>query len=174
MAWAQLRDGGTIFQVRVGGVAVSGGRVLLHRTAGEPFWSLPGGRLEVGETAAEALGREMREEISADVQVGDLLWLVENFFEHWALDGPPGGAAAQHHEVGLYLEMRLPEHLERVDSFAGAELAGTPDEFALEFRWFPQDEVAALDVRPLALRERLAADRPRSVPSIVQRGSDPG
>ncbi|CAN5826925.1 NUDIX domain-containing protein [soil metagenome] len=170
MGWAQLRDGGTIFQVRVGGVAVSGGRVLMHRTADEEFWSLPGGRLQVGETVAEALRREMREEIGADVEVGGgLLWLVENFFEHRPLDGATEEGSAAHHEVGLYLEMILPEHLEVVDSFMGAELAGTPDEFALEFRWFPQSEVAALDVRPVALRERLRVGLPGGVPFVVQR-----
>jgi ADP-ribose pyrophosphatase YjhB (NUDIX family) len=169
MGWAQLRDGGTIFQVRVGGVAVSDGRVLLHRTADEDFWSLPGGRLQVGETVTEALRREMREEIGADVEVGGLLWLVENFFDHRPLDDTHDEVDAAHHEVGLYLGMRLPRHLQGVESFMGAELAGTPDEFALEFRWFPQADIAPMDVRPAGLRERLADDLPGGVPSFVQR-----
>jgi ADP-ribose pyrophosphatase YjhB (NUDIX family) len=169
MGWAQLRESNTIFQVRVAGVAASDGRVLLHRTPEENFWSVPGGRLQVGENAAEALQREMREEISADVEVGNLLWLVENFFEHRPLDDSGDETEVAHHEIGIYLEMSLPRHLCEVTSFIGTELAGTPHEFALEFRWFPQGEVAEIDVRPATLRDRLAIVLPDGMPSIVQR-----
>ncbi len=97
MSWAVLRDGGTVFMVRVGGVASSGDWVLLHRAAGEDFWALPGGRIQVGETAAE---------IGAEVEVGRLLWVIENFFSHTPLDQHDREAARlAHHEVGLYLEM---------------------------------------------------------------------
>jgi ADP-ribose pyrophosphatase YjhB (NUDIX family) len=170
MGWAQLRDDGTIFMVRIGGVAVSGDRVLLHRSQREDFWSLPGGRLEVGETAAEALRREMREEIGVEVEVKPgLLWLVENFFEHWPLDNDTSTPTAHHHEVGLYLAMSLPEQLEQADSFTGYEHPGEPDELTLEFRWFPRAAVAAMDVRPAALRERLSRDLPSGCEAVVQR-----
>jgi ADP-ribose pyrophosphatase YjhB (NUDIX family) len=170
MGWAQFRDDGTIFMVRVGGVAISGDRVLLHRSQREEFWSLPGGRLEVGETAADALRREMREEIDADVEVRPgLLWLVENFFEHWPLDNSTSTPTAHHHEVGLYLAMSLPEDLEQADSFRGFEHPGERDELILEFRWFPRAAVAAMDVRPAALRERLSRDLPQGCEAVVQR-----
>ncbi len=170
MAWVQLRDDGMIFLVRVGGVAVAEGRVLLHRMVGEDFWAVPGGRLQVGETAAQALRREMREEISADVQVGGLLWVIENFFEHWPLDATPGGGEpAPHHEIGLYLEMTLPGHLEHVHSFTGSELLGTQHEYTLEFRWFPLADIAGIDVRPSVLQGRLAEGLPAPAPLVVQR-----
>lgn len=170
MGWAQFRDDGTIFLVRVGGVAVAGDRVLLHRSQRENFWSLPGGRLEVGETAEEALRREMREEIGVDVEIErGLLWLVENFFEHWPLDNDTSTSTARHHEVGLYLAMSLPEDLEQADSFTGVERPGEPDELTLEFRWFPKSAVAAMDVRPAALCERLSRDLPQGCEAVVQR-----
>lgn len=37
----------------------------------------PGGKMEPGETPEEALVREIREELSADIQVGKLLYTVE-------------------------------------------------------------------------------------------------
>ncbi|MQA00478.1 MAG: NUDIX domain-containing protein [Dehalococcoidia bacterium] len=158
MGFAQFRDDGRIFQVRVGVVARSNGRVLLHRTAGDDIWSLPGGRLMVGETAAQAAMREMREEAGAEVQPGELLWVIENFFRANALDAPGvDGAPADHHEVGLYVAVRLPPHLEQAESFTGVEREGTPHEFALEFRWFGLDALDGIDLRPASLRERLAA-----------------
>ena len=54
---------------RVAGVATHGGRVLLHRSENDDFWSLPGGRPQYSESAAAALRREMREELGAEVTV---------------------------------------------------------------------------------------------------------
>ncbi|MDI3340142.1 MAG: NUDIX domain-containing protein [Sphaerobacter sp.] len=61
------------FLYRAGGVCLQDGRVLLHRAVDDDYWSLPGGRCEILETAAEALAREMREELAVDVTVGRLL-----------------------------------------------------------------------------------------------------
>ena len=62
--------------VGVGGVLFIAGRVLLIKRRFEPMagrWSLPGGALEVGETLAEVLAREMKEETGLDVDVGPVV-----------------------------------------------------------------------------------------------------
>jgi len=60
--------------VGVGAVIVDGaGRVLLVKRRFEPLagqWSLPGGAVDVGETLAACVIREMREETGLDVEVG--------------------------------------------------------------------------------------------------------
>lgn len=56
-----------------------GGRLLLIKRGHEPgkgLWSLPGGRIESGETDAEALVREMLEETGLTVEPGRLLGRV--------------------------------------------------------------------------------------------------
>jgi 8-oxo-dGTP diphosphatase len=55
------------------------GRLLLIKRGHAPaagLWSLPGGRIEPGETDAEALVREMREETGLAVQTGRLIGTV--------------------------------------------------------------------------------------------------
>jgi ADP-ribose pyrophosphatase YjhB (NUDIX family) len=58
----------------VGAVVHDGaGRLLLIRRGHEPgrgLWSLPGGRVEGSESAAEAVEREVREETGLDVRAG--------------------------------------------------------------------------------------------------------
>ena len=51
------------------------GRFLLVQRAHDPgrgLWSLPGGRVEPGESDAQALRREVAEEVGLDVRVGGL------------------------------------------------------------------------------------------------------
>jgi 8-oxo-dGTP diphosphatase len=55
------------------------GRLLLIKRGHEPglgLWSLPGGRVEPGESDAEALVREMREETGLAVEPGSLVGRV--------------------------------------------------------------------------------------------------
>ena len=55
------------------------GRLLLIKRGHAPgagLWSLPGGRIEPGETDAEALIREMREETGLAIEAGQLIGTV--------------------------------------------------------------------------------------------------
>jgi ADP-ribose pyrophosphatase YjhB (NUDIX family) len=68
-------------RVRVTGIVIEDGRLLLlnQDTPGTGrSWSLPGGKLEDGETLAGALVREMREETGLDVEPGRLLYVCDH------------------------------------------------------------------------------------------------
>lgn len=71
----------------VGGIVTDGlGRFLLIRRGREPDkgrWSIPGGKVERGETDAAATAREVLEETGLAVEVGRLVGSVER-------DGPGG------------------------------------------------------------------------------------
>ena len=73
---------GQIPMIRCVGAVVhdATGRLLLIRRATDPGrgqWSLPGGRVEPGETDAEAVIRELREETGLEVVPGKLVGSVE-------------------------------------------------------------------------------------------------
>ena len=67
-------------QVCVGAIAVDNDRLLLVRRGNQPgagSWSVPGGRVEPGETVGEAVVREVREETGLEALCGPLLGWVE-------------------------------------------------------------------------------------------------
>jgi ADP-ribose pyrophosphatase YjhB (NUDIX family) len=70
-------------------VVIDEERVLLVRRATEPArgeWTIPGGLLEVGETLAEGVARELFEETGLTVRVVDLIEALERIFFDQAHD----------------------------------------------------------------------------------------
>jgi 8-oxo-dGTP pyrophosphatase MutT (NUDIX family) len=148
------------FNLRVAGVCLNDGHVLLHTEAAVDFWVLPGGRPLAMEPTRDALRREMREELAVPVETGRLLWVVENFFAH---EGVP------FHELGFYYEMFLPDDTPYRDVrsvFAGHE--GTVE---LDFRWFALEQVATLPLRPAFLKSALR-ELPAGPVHVVQRDEE--
>lgn len=64
----------------VAAIIIKGGKVFsTQRGYGrwQGWWEFPGGKIEAGESPHEALVREIREELDAEIQVGKLLETVE-------------------------------------------------------------------------------------------------
>jgi len=109
-----LDRNGARFNYRVGGAIYRTGTVLLQTSDDIDFWVVLGGRVEMLESAEEALAREIRKELGVEPRLGRLLWLVENFFP---LDG------LRFHEIGLYFLVDVPRPTSRTASFAARSQA---------------------------------------------------
>ena len=147
-------DAGTRrFQLRACALIRTPGHVLIHRAVTDRSWSLPGGRVEHGEAAAETLRREVLEELGSDAEIGPLRFLIENFFREnfFRMDG------CEAHELGLYFDAVLaaPPAF-RLDDVVHRCRDGDAD---LEFRW---------SLRSTLLRG-LLADVPDTVQHHVHR-----
>lgn len=127
-----LRDDEKPAPVECAGAIVrdEAGRLLLVRRGrppGQGLWSVPGGRIEPGETAEAAAAREVREETGLEVAVGAVLITAE------IADGT----------------YRVRDFDARV---VGGELLAGDD--ASEVRWVSDDELDDLELSP-GLREEL-------------------
>lgn len=112
----------------VGVIVFRGAEVLLVRRGNEPRrgeWSIPGGAVEVGETAREAARREFREECGGEIRVGALVDVVDIFGRD------EQGRVRYQYLVADFLAEWVGGVLHRGDD-------------AMEARWFPPDELDRL------------------------------
>lgn len=137
-----------VFSYRVAGICVQNGRLLLQKPTNDTGYAFPGGHVEFGETHAETLVREFREEIGADIAVGELKWVAEIFF-------PWGGGGKPCHQICLYYMVEiLNSEIPRDGMFMAAEhIEGR--HFDLEFHWVPLEDVKGLEVYPTNALELL-------------------
>jgi len=80
--------------IRVGavGAILDGDKILLMLRAKEPakgFWAIPGGKIEMFETAEQCLVREVKEELDVEVRVTKFLGNIQDINKekniHWIM-----------------------------------------------------------------------------------------
>ena len=136
-----------VFSYRVAGICVQDGKVLLQTTTGaDRSFAFPGGHVSFGETNAQTLAREFREEIGADITVGELKWVAEIFF-------PWGNKPC--HQICLYYLVTIdsPEIPKNGTFRAQEHLEGRS--FDLEFHWVPIAETGHMEVYPTNAKDLL-------------------
>ena len=130
---------GYVFSYRVAGICIKHGRVLLQKPANDDGFAFPGGHVAFGETNEETLIREFREEIGAEISVGELKWVGELYFR-W-------GDVPCHQSCLYYLVAIEDEETSQDDVFMGQEhLEERP--FEMEFHWVPLDIVHDIALYP--------------------------
>jgi ADP-ribose pyrophosphatase YjhB (NUDIX family) len=140
------------FTYRVGAIIIRGDHVLLMRNLVEEYWFVPGGRAEIGESAATALAREIAEELGVPARVERLIWINENFFSI---------GETYHHELALYFSVAIPAevHSDLSTTFYIDEADGSRFEVA----WHRRDALKEVHLVPGFLTEALT-----KIPSGIQ------
>ena len=145
------------------GLLVREGHALLCKNLRHGYFYLPGGHVEPGERAAEALAREFLEETGCPARIGGFLLASEQLFTQ---KGKP------RHEINLVFHV---EHLSTPTAALPGPGAGLPAVPSLEaeigFEWVELAAVADLDVRPESARAWLATGCRVDGPPWVSEGT---
>ena len=109
-------SGNRRFNYRVCAIMISDGRILAMHDERSPYFYLPGGRVGLGETAENAVIREVHEELGITAKISRPLWLNQAFFNEDVdhLD---------YHELCIYFLMDISDAdlLSRGDKFTTQE-----------------------------------------------------
>lgn len=128
---------------RAGGIIIHNNKVLLHHNINEPYYALLGGRIKIGESSADTVKREIKEETGKDVQITGYVSTIENFFEF---------RNKKYHE---YLFVHQVEFANEVDKKLEETLSNIEGEDELKYEWIDLSKLDEIDIRPAVMRNVL-------------------
>lgn len=133
------------FNYRVCAMIISDGKILAMHDERSPYFYLPGGRVKMGETAEDAVIREVREELGVIAKIARPLWLNQAFFTE-DVDH------LRYHELCIYFLMDISETdlLERGNEFTVNEGKKTHI-----FEWLDFDQLKEEYFYPLFLKKEI-------------------
>ena len=101
--------GDGLLNIRVGDLIVKNGKILMVQGSHDYLYSV-GGRIKMGETAREAIVREVFEETGVKMDVKRLIAVHENYF----YGDVPTNQGKLIYEVSFYFQMDVPEDFQPV------------------------------------------------------------
>ena len=138
---------GMDFGVRVAVVVEREGALLLVRHQKpdrDPYWVLPGGRLEPGETIPACAGRELAEETGLTADFSGALYVSEFLREG-------------RHTIDVVVRMAL-QGEEEASLGSDPEVAPDAEPTLAEVRWVSVEELREIELLPASIKERLLRD----------------
>ena len=142
------------FGIRVGAVVELDGALLLARHQKpdrDPYWVLPGGRLEPGETIPECAEREVSEETRLSTRFSGVLYVSEFLREG-------------RHTVDVTVRM-TPVGNSEAELGSDPELDPGSEPTLRELRWVETGELEEIPLLPGWIREKLLEGAARAWPA---------
>ncbi len=142
------------FGIRVGAVVERNGGLLLVRHQKpdrDPYWVLPGGRLEPGETMPQCAEREVSEETGLSARFSGVLYVSE-----FQREG--------RHTEDVTVRMS-PEGNGEAELGSDPELVPGSEPTLRELRWVEVDELREIELLPPWIKARLLADAAEGWPA---------
>ena len=133
------------FNYRVCAMIIAGNQILAMHDERSPYFYLPGGRVKMGETAEQAVVREVQEELGITPKITRPLWLNQAFFTE-DVDN------LHYHELCIYFLVDISETtlLERGNVFTLTE-----GKHIHTFEWLEFDRLKDEYFYPLFLKKAI-------------------
>lgn len=128
----------------------------VNKKTGEAYVALPGGHVDPGEDCKTALVREIEEELQANANIGDLIFVSENIYAGRSKE------EKQRHELTLIFEGEISGETSDGQNVRSPEADKN-------FRWLPLAELEQANLLPANIKDFIVQEFLVESPSDTQR-----
>lgn len=143
-----FKDDHSICNFRCAGVLMKDGKILVQRDKDGTEYALPGGHVKIGETSAQSLIREYKEETGADIFCKRLLWVEECF---WDWNGKSANTLAFYYLIELADGSEIPDN---------GEFISQKDNCNIVLGWMGLDKLNELTIYPSFIKAKIFDVKP--------------
>lgn len=145
------------FNYRVCAIIIHEEKLLAMKDYGSPYYYLPGGRVQLHQTAEEAVVREVKEELEIESNIIRPLWLNQSFFIQDI-------AQERYHELCFYFLMDV----------SNSDLISRGNKFLIDegeehhsFQWIPFEKLSETYLYPNFIKKEIY-NLPKSLVMITE------
>jgi ADP-ribose pyrophosphatase YjhB (NUDIX family) len=134
-------EDGYKFNYRTAAFILHDNKLLMHKSENGDYYTLPGGRVKIGENSMDGIKREISEEINKEINIFGTAAIIENIFDF---------------DKYLFHEILFVHNIKFVDEdlYKRETIHGREGEKELEFTWVDVDN-PDLDIKPICLKKLL-------------------
>ena len=137
----KIQTNKTVFNYCARAIIKQDKKILLICVNDAPYYHLPGGHIEVGESSEAAVIREIQEEVGIEVALQKLVLINEQFYNKNGIDN---------HSLVLYYLAKSKNNISTQNSVRLEE--GPNKTIKNELRWVTYEELKDIDLRPLLVK----------------------
>lgn len=133
--------------VRAAGVIIHDGKILAHKNINSDHYALIGGRVEIGESSANTIKREIKEELGKDVEITGYISTIENFFEM---------KGSKYHEIMFVHKIEFTNEEDKKIEYTMKNIEGKD---YLQYEWLEMDKIDEYPLLPRAVKDILKENK---------------
>ena len=133
--------------VRAAGVIIHNGKILVHRNFNSNHYALIGGRVEIGESSADTIKREIKEELGKDIEITGYISTIENFFEM---------KGSKYHEIMFIYKIEFINEEDKKIEYTMKNIEGKD---YLQYEWIELNKIDKYPLLPIAVKDVLKENK---------------
>ncbi len=133
--------------IRAAGIIIHNGKILLHRNTNSDHYALIGGRVEIGESSASTIKREVKEELGKDVEITGYVSTIENFFEM---------KGSKYHEIMFVHKIEFANEEDKKIEYTMKNIEGKD---YLQYEWINLDSINEYPILPIVIKDILRENK---------------
>ena len=133
--------------IRAAGVMIHNGKILVHKNVNSDHYALIGGRVEIGESSANTIKREIKEELGKDIEITGYISTIENFFKM---------KDSKYHEIMFVHKIEFINEEDKKIEYTMKNIEGKD---YLQYEWIEIDRIDEYPLLPRTVKDVLKENK---------------